>query len=189
MEITIPTSLKDIKLKELMAYELSDKSDDALIKHLCNVENPKLIPVKEYNELVLILREVLNQNVEFNKIFKHEGIYFGFIPKLDSMSGSEFIDIDEYTKNPKDWHKALSVLYRPLIKRKKNWFKRYSDDLYDIKAYTGSEQWCNEMLNVSCVYYLGALVFFYNLGNDLLSDTMDYSLQKLTQMNKLKASL
>ena len=30
-------------------------------------------------------------------------------------------------------------------------------------------------LNVSCVYYLGAMVFFYNLGNDLLKSMLDYS--------------
>ena len=184
MEIIIPTSLKDIKLKELMAYELSDKSNISLVKHICNVENPKLIPIKEYKELVSHLKELLKSDVEFEKIFTYDGIEFGFVPKIEALSGEEFIDVDEYIKSPKDWNKALSVLYRPVIKRKRNWFKKNAHDLYDIKAYNGTDEWSELMLEVPCVYYLGAMVFFYNLGNDLLNDMKAYSQEILQKKQK-----
>jgi hypothetical protein len=83
--------------------------------------------------------------------------------------------IEEYIKQPDTWNKALAVLYRPLTKRKRNWFKRGGDDLYDVLPYQEENAFEKLMLDVSCVYYLGSMVFFYNLGNDLLKYMQDYS--------------
>ena len=175
MEINIPTSLKDIKMRQFIAFEKSDKTDDDFIIHLCEFANPKLLPKKEYTEIVALLKEVMQSDVEFHKIFKHDGIYFGFIPNLDKITANEFMHIEEYIKQPDTWHKALAVLYRPLTKRKRNWFKRGADDLYDVLPYQEENAFEKLMLDVSCVYYLGAMVFFYNLGNDLLKYMQDYS--------------
>ena len=175
MEINIPTSLKDIKMHQFIAFEKSDKTDDDYIIHLCEFANPKLLPKKEYAEIVALLKEVMQSDVEFHKIFKHEGISFGFIPDLDKITANEFMHIEEYIKQPDTWHKALAVLYRPLTKRKRNWFKRGADDLYDVLPYQEENAFEKLMLDVSCVYYLGSMVFFYNLGNDLLKYMQDYS--------------
>jgi len=175
MEINIPTSLKDIKMSQFIAFEKSDKTDDDFIIHLCNFANPKLLPKKEYAEIVALLKEVMQSDVEFHKIFKHEGIYFGFIPNLDKITANEFMHIEEYIKQPDTWNKALAVLYRPLTKRKRNWFKRGAHDLYDVLPYQEENAFEKLMLDVSCVYYLGAMVFFYSLGNDLLKYMQDYS--------------
>jgi|APGre2960657404_1045060.scaffolds.fasta_scaffold36214_3 hypothetical protein len=188
MQINIPTSLKDIKLSQFVAFEKSDKTDDDYIIHLCDFANPKLIPVKEYNEIVSLLKEVMQSDVEFSKIFKHEGIEFGFIPNLDLISANEFMHIDEFIKSPDTYHKALAVLYRPVTKRKKNWFKRGSHDLYDILPYNENKTFEELMNNVSCVYYLGAMVFFYNLGNDLLKYMQDYSILLESKIKKKPTS-
>ncbi len=184
MQINIPTSLKDIKLSQFVAFEKSDKTDDDYIIHLCDFANPKLIPVKEYNEIVSLLKEVMQSDVEFSKIFKHEGIEFGFIPNLDLISANEFMHIDEFIKSPDTYHKALAVLYRPVTKRKRNWFKRGAHDLYDILPYNENKTFEELMNNVSCVYYLGAMVFFYNLGNDLLKYMQDYSILLESKIKK-----
>ena len=188
MQINIPTSLKDIKLSQFVAFEKSDKTDDDYIIHLCDFANPKLIPVKEYNEIVSLLREVMQSDVEFSKIFKHEGIEFGFIPNLDLISANEFMHIDEFIKSPDTYHKALAVLYRPVTKRKRNWFKRGAHDLYDILPYNENKTFEELMNNVSCVYYLGAMVFFYNLGNDLLKYMQDYSILLESKIKKKHTS-
>lgn len=184
MEINIPTSLKDIKMYQFVAFEKSDKTDDDYIIHLCDFANPKLIPIKEYNEIVSLLKEVMQSDVEFSKIFKHEGIEFGFIPNLDLISANEFMHIDEFVKSPDTYHKALAVLYRPVTKRKRNWFKRGAHDMYDILPYNENKTFEELMKNVSCVYYLGAMVFFYNLGNDLLKYMQDYSKQLESKIKK-----
>jgi hypothetical protein len=183
MEINIPTSLKDIKMRQFIAFEKSNKTDDDYIIHLCEFANPKLLPKKEYTEIVALLKDVMQSDVEFHKIFKHDGIYFGFIPNLDKITANEFMHIEEYIKQPDTWNKALAVLYRPLTKRKRNWFKRGAQDLYDVLPYQEENTFEKLMLDVSCVYYLGSMVFFYNLGNDLLKYMQDYS--KVVE-NKIK---
>ena len=184
MTINIPTSLKDITMRQFIAFEKSDKTDDEYIIHLCNFENPKLLSKKDYSEMVTLLRELLNAPVEFEKIFKHEGISFGFIPNLDKITTNEYLHIDEYINKPDTWHKALAVLYRPLTKRKRNWFKRGAHDLYDVIPYHEQNAFEDMMLDVSCVYYLGAMVFFYNLGNDLLQSMQDYLAQLETKTKR-----
>lgn len=188
MELNIPTSLKDIKMRQFVAFEKSDKTDDDYIIHLCDFANPKLIPVKEYNDIVSLLKEVMQSDVEFSKIFKHEGIEFGFIPNLDLISANEFMHIDEFVKSPDTYHKALAVLYRPVTKRKRNWFKRGAHDMYDILPYNENKTFEELMKEVSCVYYLGAMVFFYNLGNDLLRYMQDYSKQLESKIKKKHTS-
>jgi hypothetical protein len=188
MEINIPTSLKDIKMHQFIAFEKSDKTDDDFIIHLCEFANPKLLPKKEYTEIVTLLKEVMQSDVEFHKIFKHDGIYFGFIPNLDKITANEFMHIEEYIKQPDTWNKALAVLYRPLTKRKRNWFKRGADDLYDVLPYQEENAFEKLMLDVSCVYYLGAMVFFYNLGNDLLKYMQDYSKVLESKINESNTS-
>ena len=188
MEINIPTSLKDIKMRQFIAFEKSDKTDDDFIIHLCEFANPKLLPKKEYTEIVTLLKEVVQSDVEFHKIFKHDGIYFGFIPNLDKITANEFMHIEEYIKQPDTWNKALAVLYRPLTKRKRNWFKRGADNLYDVLPYQEENAFEKLMLDVSCVYYLGAMVFFYNLGNDLLKYMQDYSKVLESKINESNTS-
>lgn len=189
MEINIPTSLKDITMRQFIAFEKSDKTDDDYIIHLCSFKNPKFIPKKEHSEIVSILKELMQGDVVFEKTFKHEGISFGFIPNLDKITSNEFIHIEEYIKKQDTWNKALAVLYRPLTKRKTNWFKRNAHDLYDILPYQEENAFEELMLDVSCVYYLGAMVFFYNLGTDLLRYMQDYSQQLESRIKKSNISM
>lgn len=185
MEITIPTSLKEIPLSQLVKWEQSAKMEDDLLFIFCGIENPDKISSKDYKELVQLLTDVINSEVNFHKTFTYKGIDFGFIPNLDVIPTNEYIDIDEYIKDPKDWHKALSVMYRPLIKRKRNWFRKCSHDLYDILDYKGTNDFLKD---APAEYYLGAQVFFYNLGNELLSVTLDYSREVEKALTKNQVS-
>ena len=184
MEISIPTTLIEIPLSSFVKWEQSDKSEIDLIQIFCNIPNAKKIPVSEYKEIVLLLSEVLNSEPKFYQTFKYKDIDFGFIPKLDSITGGEFIDLENYMKEPETWHKAMSVLYRPITVRKKNWFDKSKHDLYDIEPYTEAHDF---FVDAPAEYYLGATVFFYNLGNDLLNAMTDYSqkiLKKQAKLNK-----
>lgn len=186
MEINIPTTLTEIPLSAFVKWEQSDKSEIDLIQIFCNIENAKQIPISEYKEIVLLLSEVLNSTPNFHQTFKYKDIDFGFIPKLDSITGGEFIDLENYMKEPETWHKALSILYRPITTRKKNWFDKDKHDLYDIEPYTESHDF---FIDAPAEYYLGATVFFYNLGNDLLNAMTDYSQKILKKQAKLNKTL
>jgi len=189
MTINIPTSLKDITMRQFIAYEKSDKTDDDCIIHLCNFQNVKLLSKKDYDELVLLLREILNSEVIFERTFKHEGISFGLIPNLEFITTNEYLHIDEFTKSADTLHKALAVLYRPITKRKRNWFRKGAHDLYDILPYKEQNAFEEMFLDVSCIYYLGAMVFFYNLGNDLLKSMQDYLVQLEIKTKKKVSSM
>lgn len=186
MEITIPTSLKEIPLSQLVKWEQSAKMEDDLLFIFCGIENPNKISSKDYKELVQMLTDVINSEVSFHRTFTYKGIDFGFIPNLDVIPTNEYIDVDEYIKEPKDWYKALSVMYRPIIKRKRNWFKRNTYDLYDILDYKGTNDF---LIDAPAEYYLGAMVFFYNLGNELLNATLDYSKLAEKALMKNQASI
>lgn len=186
MEIIIPTSLNEIKLSTFVAWEQSDKTEDDLLKVFCGIDNKDLLSVTDAKEIIQLLTELLNSEVRFFKTFTYKGMEFGFIPNLEKMTGAEYIDYEEFLKNPKDWYKAMSVIYRPIIKKKRNWFDKKSDDLYDIKHYTGIHDFFKD---VPVEYFLGANVFFYNLGNDLLSYMMDYSAKIIAQAEAKNGSM
>ena len=180
MEILIPTTLNEIPLSNFVKWEQSDKSEIDLIQIFCNIHDAKKIPISEYKEIVLLLSNVLNQEPKFYQTFNYKGIDFGFIPKLDTITGGEFIDLEDFMKQPETWHKAMSVLYRPLVKRKSNWFDKKGHDLYDIESYTTPHDF---FIDTPAEYYLGATVFFYNLGNELLNAMTDYS-QKILKKHQ-----
>ena len=68
-------------------------------------------------------------------------------------------------------HKALAVMYRPITKGNK--------DFYDIESYEGSDKYAEIMKDAPVTVALGAMVFFYHLGNELRKATLE-SLQKQT---------
>lgn len=172
MDILIPTTLNEIPLSSFVKWEQSEKSEIDLIQIFCNIPDAKKIPISEYKEIVLLLSDVLNSNPALIKTFNYKDIDFGFIPKLDSITGGEFIDLENYMKEPETWRKAMSILYRPITTRKKNWFDKSDHDFYDIESYTEAHDF---FIDAPAEYYLGATVFFYNLGNDLLNAMTDYS--------------
>ena len=51
-------------------------------------------------------------------------VKFGFMPKLDDISLGEFIDLDKYISDWQQMHKALSVLYRPVVFEKRHILNR-----------------------------------------------------------------
>jgi hypothetical protein len=184
MELTIPTTLKEIPLSNFVKWEQSAKSEIDLIKIFCNVPDAQKIPIAAYKEIVELLSDVLNQTPKFYQTFTYNDFNFGFIPKLDSITGGEFIDLENYMKEPETWHKAMSILYRPITISKKNWFDKNGVDMYDIEPYLQSHEFFKD---APAEYYLGATVFFYNLGNDLLNAMQDYSkvvLKKQAKQNK-----
>jgi len=82
-----------------------------------------------------------------------------------------------------DWqtmHKAMAVLFRPIIHKKK--------EFYRIDDYGGSSRYSDVMLDMPVSVALGASVFFYRLGTKLPHLTLDY-LQKELKRAELTPQL
>jgi hypothetical protein len=104
--------------------------------------------------------------------FTINGVRFGFIPNLETVTSGEFIDLENYLKE--DIFKAMAVMYRPIKKQHK--------DLYSIEKYSGTDKYADVMRNAPTSAYIGATVFFYNLLNELLNAMPDYINKNLTDL-------
>jgi len=82
---------------------------------------------------------------------------------LEDISLGEFIDLDNYLGNWKTMHKAMSVLYRPVVEKK--------EDRYTIQEYEGAN---DKLLEMPLDIVFGSVVFFYHLSQELLKTTLNY---------------
>jgi hypothetical protein len=89
---------------------------------------------------------------------------FGFIPNLEDMTFGEYIDLESNITNVQTFHKAMAVMYRPITKRIK--------ERYEIFEYRGSDEFSDMMKFAPLDVVMGATVFFWNLGNDLVQHTL-----------------
>lgn len=185
MKINIPTSLQDITLNQFVEFQNSEQTNQDLVSIFCEIENTNLLQLKDFQEITEMVATALNSNPNFYRRFVYKGVHYGFIPKLDNLSTAEYIDLEMYMAKPETFYKAMSILYRPVVKYKRNWFKR-AEPFYDIAPYTGT----NEIFkDAPSEYYLGACAFFFDLLNDLESYTLDYSMSILKKSKQGRAYL
>lgn len=180
LEITIPTSLSEIKLSQYLKFlaiaEQNEESDflhHKMIQIFCNVEL-KYINQFKRTQLIEIVNSInsLFENVpEFKNRFELNGVEYGFIPNLEDITQGEYIDLDNYLPVNSDMNKAMAVMFRPIKQR----FK----DKYIIEDYAGSSLYAEKMLDAPLDVVLGARVFFYHLGNELLKSTLTYLEEKV----------
>jgi hypothetical protein len=175
MKIKIPTSLSDIRLEQFVLFnKLMKESQDenfiqlAMVTIFCDVsvEDAKNIVAKDFTEIVTDITKVLSEQPRFIQRFIHEGKEYGFIPNLDEITAGEYIDLESFLRDEESYNKAMSVLYRPILNKRK--------DLYNIEEYKGSHTEFNT-LNLEIV--LGSMLFFWNLSNELLIAMKGYLAQ------------
>ncbi len=188
MKITIPESLKEIKLKDYQKYlRVVEQNEDKnivdktlhgkhteeflaikMIEIFCHVtfNQARSMPVKDIEEIVAILNKTFESKRKFKRHFMIDDVEYGFIPSIEDISMGEYIDVNNYLGSNDDLHKLMAVLYRPTVIHK--------DDLYTIEEYEGSERYSGTMLNAPLDIVLEAQVFFYHLSNELLSSMKDY---------------
>lgn len=175
LQITIPTSLNEITLEQYQRFvsivESNPESDfvqQKMIEIFCNVPLKLVptIPLKEFNEIIALLNEMFNADYKLQTIFKLGNTNFGFIPNLDEISLGEFSDLDNYFGKWDKMHNAMAVLYRPVTDKYK--------DKYNIEEYNGSITYCDVMKSMPMDVVMGAMVFFYNLSNELMISSLNY---------------
>jgi hypothetical protein len=176
ISVKIPESQKEITLGQYQKFisihnaSKDKEGGDLLIRQhmisiFCHVPMKAVLGIRraEFNSIVMQIQKVLDQKGEFMQRLEIGGSEYGFIPNLDDMSYAEYADIDGYLKDWSDYHKAMSVLYRPIVKSK--------GGKYIIEDYSGTDAYKDVMKEAKLSDVNGMLLFFYRLSVQLLTIT------------------
>jgi len=192
MKIQVPTHINDITLEQYQRFALINTEEQdkeffmfKTIEIFCGVDialvsKMRLSDAESVSNEVL---EVLQQNVPFTNKFELDGVKYGFIPDLQAISLGEFIDLEEGLSKDKDFHKAASVMFRPIVKE--------FGELYTIEGYEASTEAHHIMKQAPVGIISAAIVFFYNIAKELLKASQDFSSQEkaeaMTILEKLNS--
>ena len=176
-EVTLSKWLK------LIDFHNGSKSSEATetIAALSDIPK-KLIKQLELKDVAVIMGRVAElqqkQNSSLKRIIEVEGKEYGFHPDLDSITLGEYADIETFIKNDIEKHlpELMAILYRPITERGEN-------KVYTIQAYDGNIRIrAEQMKKMSAEQVQSALVFFYHLGNVLLTTLPSYLMERLKEM-------
>jgi hypothetical protein len=184
LELNVPTSLNEISLEKYQKFlkiakenEESEFLHQKMVQIFCGIELKEVANIRHRDvvEITEQLGALFNAKHKFINTFKMRGIEYGFIPNLDEITQGEYVDIDTYVGNWDNMHRAMAVLYRPITQKQYN---RYS-----IEEYKGSDVYAEVMKDAPVDVVLGAMVFFYHLGKELLKNTLTYLEENPAIMN------
>jgi len=195
LDIKIPVSLRDIPLYKWQKYsEILKKNKDAedttflnlkTLEIFCDLKMKDIhdIPLTDFDEILEHISQIFTfdtPRVNHFRLRDEKGVEveFGLIPNLDKMTYGEYRDLEDYIYDEKNLHRAMAVLYRPLMYKKK--------DRYMIHPYKGTDEMAEIMKSTPLDVVFGVRVFFYSLAKKLGVYTLDYTLQQL--LNKKEAN-
>lgn len=192
-EINLPENISEITLGQFLRYEeLVNRDIDVYNFNKRKVEIFTNIPFKQVDSVKNVdIDRILNQidtalatEAKFLPTFEFNGVKYGFIPNLDKITLAEYADLTKHGVSKDSLHNLMAILFRPIINEKGN--------CYDIMPYDGTEERAEYMKGMPLNCVNGALVFFYNLANELQKATQRYleeELQKELQQKTISKSL
>jgi hypothetical protein len=170
LKLVVPTSLDEITLDQYQRFARIEGDGEfkqmKMLEIFCGVPFSELPNVRLVDAVNVLntLTKTLSEKPGLTKFFELDGVKYGFIPALNEISLGEFVDLDSYISDWANMHKAMAVLYRPVTKEK--------GERYDIETYTATDERDDIMKRMPASVVLGALVFFYRLGNVLATHTL-----------------
>jgi hypothetical protein len=173
LDITIPTDLSEITLRQYKHFLKIQKSQDdenflsaKIIEIFCKVKLEDVMQIK-FNDseyIVNTLTEMFEQKPNLVTKFKLNNKEYGFHPQLDDLTLGEYIDLDTFIGDWENIEKAMAVLYRPVVNKLK--------DKYTIEEYKVGRD--AEILDMPMDAVLSSIFFLWNLGLDLSKTMMNY---------------
>ena len=175
LKVVVPTSLSEITLDQYQRFARLEGDEEFLthkmLEIFCGVPLAQLPNVK-FKSLAGVVNR-LNQMFDTKPSLKQEFTIgdraFGFIPNLEDITFGEYVDLDNYMGDVQNLHKTMAVLYRPVTEKAG---KRYA-----IEPYESAQKYEQQMKDAPMDAVMGASLFFWRLGNDLLVATLT-SLEK-----------
>lgn len=171
--IKVPTVWADISLKDFQRFmganPTDENAEDLALSIFCGIDKDEQssFPVKELEDIKILIAAVFTDSPPMHRFVDIDGVKYGFHPKLEDISLGEFVDLEEYMKDPiKNAQKWMGVLYRPVTKEAygRHEIEKYHPDKHDGSAF--------ESITMDVVQ--GALLFFYRLEIGLQISSLTY---------------
>jgi len=189
MKITLPENIGEITLNQFLKYEeLLERDLDSLNFNKRKISIFTGIPFNQVQHIKAVDAErILNQvdkalgtEAVFQNTFTMGDLEFGFIPDFDKITLDEYADLTTYGVDKSTLHNLMSVLFRPIVNK--------NGERYEIMGYEGTEQYAEMMKEMPLNIVNGALVFFWNLANELQEATQRYLSEELVRDMKPKTT-
>jgi hypothetical protein len=181
IKLKVPATQADIQLGKYQKYAkiVDDAEGDLaedfirakILEIFCGItlKQAYSLPINQLDSIVVHVLQLLNGKAELQQRFTMtdpggKTVEFGFIPNMDEMSLGEYIDLEKYISDWSTMNKAIAVLYRPIVAGR--------GEFYEIEPYSSSEKYADVMKDSPVTVALGAMVFFYHLGKELLKATI-----------------
>lgn len=186
IELSVPDALSDITLGQYQKYlKILDQNKDdenaaefinlKTIEIFCNVDFKDVlkIPLGEAEKVLTIINKAFEEKPDIIRHFKLLSVDMGFIPNLERISLGEYIDVENNIVDWQTMHKAMAVLYRPVNFRSK--------EKYTVAPYEPSDEVSELMKEMPLDVAMSSMVFFYDLGMELLKAIPTYIQKNLTE--------
>ena len=190
VKLTIPDKWSDITIETYQKYveiqEGRGSEKNKVIKSLALLCNTtpfvvKKMAYKDLLEIMGIIKTMIDtepDKEEFRKTFMFKKEEYGFVPNLSGISTGEYIDLENYCKNPiENLHIIMSILYRKVT------FKR--NERYTIESYNPHQ--FKEEIFKDCPMdiALSSLGFFLTLGERLAMTSHNFLQQQEMKQQKV----
>jgi hypothetical protein len=170
LKVVVPTSLSEITLDQYQRFARLEGDEEFLthkmLEIFCGVPLAQLPNVK-FSSVANVMRHIntmFSEKPPLKPEFTLGEHTFGFIPNLEDITFGEYVDLDNYMSDVQDLHKTMAVLYRPVTER--------AGRRYAIEPYESAGKYADLMKDAPMDAVMGASLFFYRLGNDLINATL-----------------
>ena len=170
LKVVVPTMLSEITLEQYQRFARLDGDEEFLthkmLEIFCGVPLADLPNIK-FSSVANVMRHVnamFDEKPNLKSTFTLGEQEFGFIPNIEDITFGEYVDLDNYMGDVQNLHKTMAVLYRPVTEKAG---KRYA-----IEPYESAQKYEQDMKQAPMDVVMGASLFFYRLGNDLLIATL-----------------
>ena len=165
------------KWQQLVLGKKKSKTEEAkeTIKALSTLP-VKLVEEMALSDVATIFERLSKLQIKgkLKKVFEIDEVEYGFLPDLDEITLGEWADIEQYIKGgiEKNIHKIMAVLFRPITSKE--------DKMYSVQAYKdGRERAEKFKKKMNAEQVQQSLVFFWNLGSELLKILPLFLMQKM----------
>lgn len=180
MKLIVPNKMSEIKLADYQKFVRLEGDDEFLsrkaVEIFCDLKMDVILQMKSSSltSVTSILMNAFAEKPALTQKFTIGKQTFGFLPSLEEITVGELNDVDQYISDWSQMHKAMAVLYRPVVATFGN--------RYEIEKYEGSEKYAEQMKQMPLDVAIGAMLFFWTLGKDLSVASLT-SLAKEEEMN------